>query len=61
MQGAARLLTPITTLLGLPPYGAVQVFGLSLTWHAYLSVMISQRARSLLPMLNPVSSGIVQL
>jgi hypothetical protein len=39
----------------------VQVFGLSLTWHAYLSVMISQRARSLLPMLNPVSSGIVQL
>ncbi|KAF6254057.1 hypothetical protein COO60DRAFT_358029 [Scenedesmus sp. NREL 46B-D3] len=37
------------------------VFGLSLTWHAYLSVVISQRARSLLPLLNPVSSGIVQL
>jgi hypothetical protein len=45
----------------LSAHGAVQVFGLSLTWHAYLSVMISQRARSLLPMLNPVSSGIVQL
>ncbi|WIA34399.1 hypothetical protein OEZ86_012735 [Tetradesmus obliquus] len=37
------------------------VFGLSLTWHAYLSIVISQRARSLLPMLNPVSSGVIQL
>jgi hypothetical protein len=37
------------------------VFGVYLTWHAYISMTVAARARALLPMLNPVSSGVVQL
>lgn len=39
----------------------ILVFGLYLSWHAYLSLSVNTRAKSMLPLLNPVSSGVVHL